>query len=652
MNDKDEPVYILNKKWLSERLPKSLKRTVIWTCMCFAGSENAVFKNLCADRNVADFYGATESINARISLNFLKDFLSKWFFGYGSDVAFNSQRKAVSYEFENHVGEIVKGDWVSLATGYHALYYGKTSPMKAAEGPRIRTVVGKDWLKRNFNRSSSRADTGSLLGLVLTNENSGNISKIYLNPSNILSVSDNYSKDDQVANIVLEMKIDNITPGSYRYSSFVDVPEENTSIVSDTYETFVIEDYGLTEPIRIYTRDDLVEFIKSFYKSSSRFDNRDVILMNDIDLGELIIKTTPDEKLKSFNNIFEGNGHTIYRTYQHTYEYNNFIVPNLGNNGILRNFTLNISAPNLRCPQAFRDVIVEYNSGIIDNCDIEINAIINHDKNENWQYIEWLYGYTNFGIIRNCDVHGTINGASTGGLICYWNGLFTSTSTGFRHQEGKIINCKVDVNVHTPGSFCGITSTNSGLVDSCYVSGTMNLNTYIGIASSNHEYRAGWYIPTIRNCASSARVKASYTGSGICWSNGGLIENCINYTNLATSDLCCGIALQNGSISISEVPRILGCKNYGNMSGLKSIGGIASKSCIFEGDHEGIIENCINYGTITYNPSYNYEEIHSNYPSDPDNWPKFSQISPYCIKINNTKAGKVILKEGYQMKEI
>lgn len=651
-NDKDEPVYVLDKKWISEKLPATLKRTVIWTCMCFAASDNAVFRDLCSKRDVADFYGGSQSVNAKTSLGFFRIFITNWFYGRGSDVALNSLRKPTPYNFLNLDNKNVTGNWVPLSSGYHALYYGKISPQKASNGPRVRAVVGKDWLRQNFNNSSSRAMDSNLMGIELTDEETGNTSKLYFNASNVHSVSDNLSKDEQIANVVFEMNTDNLAPGSYKYRSFVDVPEENTSIISDKYESLVIEDYGLTNPIRIYTRDDLVEFIKSFYTSSSRFDNRDVLLMNDIDLGELVIKTTPDEKLKSFNNIFEGNGHTIYRTYRHTYEYNNFLVPSLGNDGILRNFTLNISAPDLRCPQAFRDVVVEYNSGIIDNCDIEINAIINHDKNENWQYIEWLYGYTNYGIIKNCDVRGTINGASTGGLICYWNGLFTSTSTGFRHQEGKIINCKVDVNVDTPASFCGITSTNSGLIDSCYVSGTMNLHAYIGIASSNHEYRAGWYMPTIRNCTSRSIVKASYTASGICSYNSGQIENCTNYTSLATSTQCCGIALHNASSSISQVPRITGCKNYGNMSGLSSIGGIACLSRSFEDDHEGIIENCINYGTITYHPTYNYEEIHPNYPNNPDSWPKFSQISPYCIKINNTKAGKVILKDGYQMKEI
>lgn len=167
----------------------------------------------------------------------------------------------------------------------------------------------------------------------------------------------------------------------------------------------------------------------------------------------------------------------------------------------------------------------------------------------------------------------------------------------FRYIEknGKVSNLTVKARFSVSGSksfLGGICGENSGTIENCVFSGNIKGENVIGgIAGNNTEYGC------IVSCSSFGNIIGENSTGGICGKNSGFVTDCKNSSSVNTL-----YEERKTDISALETDTAAIIENYKNSKeenseesvlGHTDTGGISGYS-------SGIIQGCVNYGTIGY----------------------------------------------------
>ena len=189
-----------------------------------------------------------------------------------------------------------------------------------------------------------------------------------------------------------------------------------------------------------------------------------------------------------------------------------------------------------------------------------------------------LFGTIEQGYLKNLSVYGKVSGNDTvGGIVGYVaNGGILENLTNYVTVSGNA----------TLGGIVGNAENQASTVLNCVNYGNVTGSSYIiaGIAGSGgHD---------IKNCVNYGNITstASDCVGGIAGStkNTGKIENCYNYGTVKARGKAAGIAGQ------ANKP-IIGCINYGNVSGTWALGGVVG---FVDTNATVTITNCVNNGNI------------------------------------------------------
>lgn len=184
----------------------------------------------------------------------------------------------------------------------------------------------------------------------------------------------------------------------------------------------------------------------------------------------------------------------------------------------------------------------------------------------------------------------------------YYQSLFGTLNKGTIRDLG--IEESYQYGGYDSGSIVGKIFYNS-LVENCYSTGNMDGFTVnggiVGSASGS----------TINNCVYKGNISGGYVGGISGWSSQTTIKNCHNYGNvcgnpLASYNLKIGGIV--GELASSEMTNTLKCYNYGKVYSdcnrrIAYIGGISGGSVSNYSNCR--IDQCINYGEISYSNSSN-----------------------------------------------
>lgn len=107
---------------------------------------------------------------------------------------------------------------------------------------------------------------------------------------------------------------------------------------------------------------------------------------------------------------------------------------------------------------------------------------------------------------------------------------------------------------------------------------------------------------TVKNLTVSGQMEAvQYAGGIVAALNGGRVEACTNRVNITAENMTNKNAFTGGVVgaminSSSKTATVIGCKNYGTISGGTNsyLGGIVGSA-----SYGACVENCVNEGTVT-----------------------------------------------------
>ena len=239
----------------------------------------------------------------------------------------------------------------------------------------------------------------------------------------------------------------------------------------------------------IRTAEDLIVFsqlINGTYKGNKTLAdfgeqvNGEMVykLFNDIELTEEDcnrLEPIGDHMDIPFQDIFDGNGHTISNLRFKTYNGYGGLFGKIDSNAIIKNLNIDncLGAIKIGDNSSGIGIIVGRCYGTISNCHVT-NSTLSNDKSS---YTGGISGYTN-GIIINCSVRNTTLEASLSSL---------GFITGYLY-EGNIMNnysCNNTVNNKTThiGGICGYAK--NGILTNCYVYSNDNVKGHI-IGTGDH----------------------------------------------------------------------------------------------------------------------------------------------------------------------
>lgn len=158
----------------------------------------------------------------------------------------------------------------------------------------------------------------------------------------------------------------------------------------------------------------------------------------------------------------------------------------------------------------------------------------------------------------------------------------------FRNNKGTIKNLfLLDVKIINAGLNSGcLVGINSGLIENCTVSGSIDGNCGIGgIVGENTKSGILRYLSNAANVTADGVLGDSYSAGGILGNNKGLIEYCRNEGEIYAKKFAAGIAAENGGT-------IRYGYNVGKIKAETYAGGLAGRN------YGGIVSYCYNYGEI------------------------------------------------------
>ena len=242
-----------------------------------------------------------------------------------------------------------------------------------------------------------------------------------------------------------------------------------------------------------------------------------------------------------------------------------------------------------------------------------------------------LFGY-NSGTIQNLNMQSPVIQAKNVGTIAYSNSGTIQNCTvnesrlthtggnigGIVYQNeslGKIKECSNSKGSYTAqGQYAGagIVAINDGLVDSCINNTEITKGSCYpgGIAYMNNG--------TVQKCENHGKIKANFS-AGVIYENNGTVLKCINTGDVTSSaPNCGGIIGENKTTAVVD-----GCINKGNISGIQYVGGVIGLNSA-----ENTVKNCDNKGVISSNLNYTGGIVgYSNQKIIIDNCNNYNDIS-------------------------
>ncbi len=600
--------FSLGEEFYDKYLP-NLKRTIIWTSFCYSGIKDGSFMTACKKKDAANYIGTPQRCTGVGILNIFRKFYPRLAEGRSVTYSFNLKGDnsytidAIAINSKTKKKEPIQYNYIRYLNHYASYFSPFSTGVKKTGRARTRGESLPVELGVQFrydlidgNTPADRNECGIVLKYNGTNRFIP-IGDCKITHENKRLVEDRFQIHD------LTLSVEGLVAGqTYVYASYIK-DDEGRVIVSDQCYAFTPESEDTSGPYKIYTRDDLLEFMKAHCLEDSKILGRDVLLMNDVDMGssylvysDYINESTNWQQRHKFYNVFDGQGHTI--TYDFTGLNGNYMQELVNrSHGTFKNLKINVKGKGLKTGIAIDGFITTYNYGLIEDCHVTVDVDYS-TQDQYYNEIENLIcGFHNRGVIKDCSVKGKIRNGKCQGLVTLYN------------DDGAIIK-NTDVDIDFTGSyFTGIVDVNGGNISDCRVSGTVkSLRSAAGIARSNdHSYCSGNTV--ISGCKNYANITCGLSGKpddfhacGISMGNAdGEISDCTNYGIITGTGISAGIC--GDMYSLYQVPKITRCINKNKIAGRESAAGICgdNEGAVFPEStpvNESIIEDCVNEARI------------------------------------------------------
>ena len=319
------------------------------------------------------------------------------------------------------------------------------------------------------------------------------------------------------------------------YENFsLDDNKDNTFLITikDSERMYYIDEDGTiidnNNILKITSEEEFKKFKDDIIKGDS-FDNKAVILMNDITLTEdwTPIGYISDENIVKFNGIFNGLNHKInnlnINNPQKLYQ---GLFANTGNSAKINSVVITGSVIGGK----YVGAISGYNEGSIRNCGNEASVTSQYNIEGDYNPLcGGIVGYNYDGNINGCYNNGEIssNNWSTGGIAG-------------KSENGVIKNCYNSAMISSSGETAGI----CGVVDNTklynlYNTGNIQSNSSVtgGIAGkvSNNS--------SVRNVYNRGQIQGDSNAGGIIaqLNTNGIVENCYNKADIICGETASGI---------------------------------------------------------------------------------------------------------------
>ena len=324
--------------------------------------------------------------------------------------------------------------------------------------------------------------------------------------------------------------------------------------ITDSQRMYYINEDGIviddSNILKITTAEEFENFRTKVGKGDS-FDNKAVILMNDINLNNWTpIGYIDDENIIKFNGNFNGLNHKItnlnINNPQKLYQ---GLFANTGSSARINSVVVTGSVTGGK----YVGAIVGYNEGSIRNCGNEATVTCQYDVDGDWNpYSGGIVGYNYNGTINGCYNKGQVNSTrySVGGIVgksevgiiknCY-NSTLISSNNGEVGGICGAIDKTIIYNMYNSGEIQAKGSSNAGIVGA--TNNDCKINNVYNIGQIQGDANVGGIIGTLNN---NVIVEDSYN-KGDCISNetvGGIVagiytdlnkvNNCYHYGNLKT----------------------------------------------------------------------------------------------------------------------
>lgn len=346
----------------------------------------------------------------------------------------------------------------------------------------------------------------------------------------------------------------------------------------------------------------------------------------------VISKYTEDYALTTFNGVFYGNGNKI--TFDANEINNTGIFYKIGEDAKLSSFSL---AGNINGVKASTGAVVNYNYGLIEEVTTYGSEFHTSNGYSNGVFLQTKFDEEDIELViedfGTVGVLETLNKGGAGGI----------SGTNY----GTIRNCTNKMRVSATIGGGGIAGINYGDIENCYNQGAIGTTGTSAVNSSHirdHLYdfsyiggMAGANYGSIKQCANLnqvfvARLPWIYNNApagqsdyinrirvgGIAGANfgeydedtqtydGGIIEECVNYGRIHGD-------MQVGGIAGYSNSYIANCFSSSYIGGRNSIGTIVGwQPGDKEGDHVGIVTNCIGFMRINAGGSSTVVDINEN----------------------------------------
>ncbi len=601
--------FSLGKEFYDKYLP-NLSKTIIWTSYCYSGIKDGSFMTACKEKNAANYIGTPQRCTGEGILKIFRKFYPRLAEGRSVTYSFNLKGNntytidAVVTNPKTKKKEPIRYDYIRYLNHYASYFSPFVTGVKETGKARTRgeSLPVELGVQFRYDLINGKVPTDrNECGIVL--KHNGTNRFIPIGDCKIINENTRLMEDCfQIHDLTLS--VEGLVAGqTYVYASYIK-DDEGRIIVSDQCYAFTPEAEDTSGPYKIYTRDDLLAFMKAHYAEDSKILGRDVLLMNDIDLGssymvykDYINESTNWQQRHSFYNVFDGQGHTI--TYDFTGINNNYMQSLIEtSSGTFKNLKINVKGKDLKPYIDIGSFITVYNRGLIEDCHVTVDVSYSVPDQYDNEIENLICGFHNRGVIRDCTVKGKIRNGKCQGLVTLYN------------DDGAIIN-NIDVDIDFTGRvFTGIVDENQGNISDCRVSGTVICSlSAAGIARSNdHSYCSGNTV--ISECKNYANITSGDTRdynsdirtAGISLGNyDGEIIDCTNYGVVTGSGESAGIC---GSMqSHYLVTKITRCINKNKIVGRYSAAGICGRNwgAVFPEStpvNESIIEDCVNEATI------------------------------------------------------
>lgn len=221
------------------------------------------------------------------------------------------------------------------------------------------------------------------------------------------------------------------------------------------------------DPYRIYYASQISDISRKLISNGeSYFENKYFVLKNDINMQSVSLPSTD----VSFNGIIDGDGHSLSNMA--------ILLNNLGEKGVVRNFTFNsVKTPSATYNFAVFNTIEK--GGVVENCTVNYTCIIDplkikeraEENSFDYVYIS-AFCFVNRGTIRNCSVnfnwqqnsserisqkitlsplaitnYGTIDSCETCFKNCRFD-LVSTSMTVYGFTYNKVTNCKTTGDIY------------------------------------------------------------------------------------------------------------------------------------------------------------------------------------------------------------